>query len=173
MTILKTRDIPKEDIRLPLESILTQITDKTPHKEEDRNILHVIKNLFKSTPENPDFLKLNQLKKELFQERNEYSQLNNLFPIEGNNIVSKLKYLPKSKDRKNNILQGNVYINETQYFSNIPLISWKLYVKNNQPAQQWVQDRIGTKLTPADIFHFQKILDALIEAQNLIKKYRY
>lgn len=52
------------------------------------------------------------------------------YPADGNNVVSKPMY-------KN----GYVYINETQYFENVPEIAWNFYIGGNQPAQKWLKDR--------------------------------
>ncbi len=40
------------------------------------------------------------------------------YPIDGNNVVAKPKYIPKKKNETTGALQGDVYINETQYFPN-------------------------------------------------------
>ncbi|MDR3170566.1 MAG: N-6 DNA methylase [Treponema sp.] len=73
-----------------------------------------------------------------------------LYPIEGNNCIDKIVY-------KN----GNVYINKTQYFENVPLEVWEYYIGGYQPAQKWLKDRKERELDYDDISHYQKIITAL------------
>ena len=81
------------------------------------------------------------------------------YPIDGDNIVTKAKY----KD-------GKVYINETQYFDNVPQIAWEFYIGGYQPAQKWLKDRKERKLEFDDILHYQKIIVALSETDRLMKE---
>ena len=79
------------------------------------------------------------------------------YPIDGNNAVDKVKYE-----------NGKVYINETQYFNNVPQIAWEFYIGGYQPAQKWLKDRKGRKLEFDDILHYQKIIVALGETSRLM-----
>src|SRR5690554_6593365 len=81
------------------------------------------------------------------------------YPMDGDNIVDK----PKYKD-------GKVYINDTQYFDNVPLIAWEFYIGGYQPAQKWLKDRRGRTLEFDDILHYQKIIVALSETDRLMKE---
>ena len=81
------------------------------------------------------------------------------YPIDGDNIVGKTKYE-----------NGKVYINETQYFDNVPKISWEFYIGGYQPAQKWLKDRKDRKLEFDDILHYQKIIVALSETDRLMKE---
>ena len=36
---------------------------------------------------------------------------------------------------------GRVYINDTQYFDNVPKTVWNFYIGGYQPAQKWLKDR--------------------------------
>ena len=81
------------------------------------------------------------------------------YPIDGDNIVGKTKYE-----------NGKVYINETQYFDNVPQISWEFYIGGYQPAQKWLKDRKDRKLEFDDILHYQKIIVALSETDRLMKE---
>ena len=42
---------------------------------------------------------------------------------------------------------GTVYINETQYFKNVPEIEWNFCIGGYQPAQKWLKDRKGRELS--------------------------
>jgi len=81
------------------------------------------------------------------------------YPIDGNNVVEKVKY-------ENN----NVYINDTQYFANVPQVAWEFFIGGYQPAQKWLKDRKGRELTFEDIFHYQKIIVALVETSRLMSE---
>ncbi|HPN84703.1 MAG TPA: N-6 DNA methylase, partial [Victivallales bacterium] len=72
------------------------------------------------------------------------------YPIPGDNVVEKVTY----KD-------GKVFINSTQYFDNVPEISWNFFIGGYQPAQKWLKDRKGRKLSYDDIVHYGKIIAAL------------
>lgn len=81
------------------------------------------------------------------------------FSISGSDIVEKITY-------KN----GNVYINETQYFGDIPEVAWNFYIGGYQPAQKWLKDRKGRTLSNSDIEHYQKIIVTLLETDKIMKE---
>ncbi len=81
------------------------------------------------------------------------------YPIDGDNVVGK----PKYKD-------GKVFINDTQYFDNVPQVAWEFYIGGYQPAQKWLKDRKDRKLEFDDILHYQKIIVALTETDRLMKE---
>ncbi len=65
---------------------------------------------------------------------------------------------------------GNVFINETQYFANVPEVAWNFYIGGYQPAQKWLKDRKDRELNYEDIRHYQKIIVALTETDRLMKE---
>ena len=81
------------------------------------------------------------------------------YPEDGDNIVTKPTY-------KN----GNVYINETQYFSNVQEVSWNFFIGGYQPAQKWLKDRKERELSFEDILHYQKIIVAMSETDRIMKE---
>ncbi|MCB8758740.1 type ISP restriction/modification enzyme [Planktothrix agardhii] len=81
------------------------------------------------------------------------------YPMDGDNIVTKPKYQ-----------DGKVYINNTQYFNFVPEIAYNFYIGGYQPAQKWLKDRKDRKLEIEDIFHYQKIIVALMETDKLMKE---
>lgn len=81
------------------------------------------------------------------------------YPADGDNVVGKIKYE-----------NGNVYINEAQYFANVPPIAWEFYIGGYQPAQKWLKDRKGRELGFEDILHYQKIIVALVETDRVMKE---
>ncbi|MDD4210667.1 MAG: N-6 DNA methylase [Bacteroidales bacterium] len=81
------------------------------------------------------------------------------YPIDGDNVVIKPNYQ-----------NGKVYINDTQYFDNVPETAWNFYIGGYQPAQKWLKDRKDRKLEFEDILHYQKIIVALSETNRLMKE---
>jgi predicted helicase len=81
------------------------------------------------------------------------------YPIDGDNTVTKPQYT-----------DGKVYINETQYFANVPQLAWEFYIGGYQPAQKWLKDRKNRTLDFDDIFHYQKIIIALTETHRLMQQ---
>ncbi|HQA75008.1 type ISP restriction/modification enzyme [Flavobacterium sp.] len=79
------------------------------------------------------------------------------YPIDGDNIVGKPTY-------KN----GNVYINETQYFEGVPEVAWNFYIGGYQPAQKWLKDRKDRELDYEDILHYQKMIVAMTETNRIM-----
>jgi len=65
---------------------------------------------------------------------------------------------------------GRIWINEEQYFDNIPLTAWEFYIGGYQPAQKWLKDRKERTLEFDDILHYQKIIVALSETHRLMKE---
>ena len=81
------------------------------------------------------------------------------YPVDGNNVVGKTKYQ-----------DGKVFINDTQYFDNVPQIAWEFYIGGYQPAQKWLKDRKERQMEFDDILHYQKIIVALFETDRLMKE---
>ncbi|HTO38441.1 MAG TPA: type ISP restriction/modification enzyme [Brumimicrobium sp.] len=92
------------------------------------------------------------------------------YPIGGDNKVTR-------KLTKNDIgyeafddAKGRVWINDEQYFDNVPLVAWEFYIGGYQPAQKWLKDRKDRTLEFEDILHYQKIIVALTETDRLMKE---
>lgn len=86
-------------------------------------------------------------------------QIVTTYPEDGSNIVEKVQ---REDDR--------VYINKAQYFGEVSDIAWNFWIGGYQPAQKWLKDRKGRKLTADDLMHYQKIIKALVETDRLMKK---
>lgn len=81
------------------------------------------------------------------------------YPEDGSNVVNKPSY-------KN----GSVYINDIQYFANVPEIAWNFYIGGYQPAQKWLKDRKDMELSYDDIIHYNKMIVALTETDRLMRE---
>jgi predicted helicase len=111
------------------------------------------------------------------------------YPEDGSNIVEKirtehsvLEMAPeasvsyadgvfKSSERDPLYYQKmKIYINDTQYFDNVPELALNFYIGGYQPAQKWLKDRKGRTLQFEDILHYQKIIVALCETDRIMKE---
>ena len=100
------------------------------------------------------------------------------YPEDGDNVVVKPRFviandseaIPKNETASCLAVTGSVYINDTQYFSNVPEVAWNFYIGGYQPAQKWLKDRKDRKLEFDDILHYQKIIVALSETDRLMKE---
>ena len=88
--------------------------------------------------------------------------------------VEEVKKVPNFAEVKNapevEKLTGKVFINEAQYFDNVPETAWNFYIGGYQPAQKWLKDRKERELSYEDILHYQKIIYALTKTDELMKK---
>ncbi len=92
------------------------------------------------------------------------------YPIDGDNVIT-TKIGKKDWelfDEENQL--GRIWINDTQYFDNIPLVAWEFYIGGYQPAQKWLKDRRGHTLDFEGIMHYQKIIKAQFETDRLMKE---
>ena len=134
-------------------------------------------------PENQDsFWKFVKLGGELRQihllESPEVNNYITQYPIDGNNIVTKIRFEENYEiidgDTIINMVPayplGRVYINDTQYFQMVPEVAWNFYIGGYQPAQKWLKDRKGRGLTFDDILHYQKIIVALKRTDEVMKE---
>jgi predicted helicase len=91
------------------------------------------------------------------------------YPEEGENTVTR-KISAKDWDLNDPAnSEGRVWINDTQYFDQVPLVAWEFYIGGYQPAQKWLKDRHGRMLSIDDLVHYQKIIVALTETDRIMK----
>lgn len=65
---------------------------------------------------------------------------------------------------------GQVWINDKQYFGNVPESVWEFYIGGYQPAQKWLKDRKGRTLSFDEIKHYLHVIHALEETMKLMKE---
>ena len=68
------------------------------------------------------------------------------FDVAGSNLVEKVEYD-----------NGKVWINDTQYFNNVPTSVWEHYVGAYQPARLWLQKRKGRTLDYGDVNWYLRV----------------
>lgn len=94
------------------------------------------------------------------------------YPIAGSNIISNRLtktdpgFIPEDDDETT----GKVWINEEQYFGNVPKKAWEFYIGGYQPAEKWLKDRRDRELSIDEIRHYQKIIVALMETDRLMQE---
>ncbi len=86
---------------------------------------------------------------------------------DGDNFVSR-KIVKKDSEIEDEKVK--IFINDTQYIANIPLVAWEFYIGGYQPAQKWLKDRSGRELSHNDFKHYNKIINALIQTNIIMKK---
>jgi predicted helicase len=82
------------------------------------------------------------------------------FPVAGSDEV---KINPRYDNEK-------VWINDSQYFGAVPESAWNFNIGGYQPAQKWLKDRKGQKLSNDDVEHYQKIIKVLVKTDKLMKE---
>ncbi|MGI6319851.1 MAG: type ISP restriction/modification enzyme [Bacteroidales bacterium] len=92
------------------------------------------------------------------------------YPIDGDNKVTRKLTKTDIGYEAIDDAKGRVWINDNQYFDNVPLVAWEFYIGGYQPAQKWLKDRKDRVLETEDIFHYQKIIVALTETDRLMKE---
>jgi predicted helicase len=81
------------------------------------------------------------------------------FPEPGSNEIYKITYN-----------DNRVWINSTQFFGGVPETVWHSYIGAYQPAQKWLKDRAGHKLSNEDIEQYQRIIKVLAETYEIMHK---
>ncbi|TBW26988.1 type ISP restriction/modification enzyme [Gramella sp. KN1008] len=92
------------------------------------------------------------------------------YPEDGDNIITRKITKTSPGYEPDSETHGKVWINEQQYFDNVPLVAWEFYIGGYQPAQKWLKDRKGRELSFEDILHYQKMIVALTETHRLMKE---
>lgn len=62
-----------------------------------------------------------------------------------------------------------VWINSGQRFEKVPLVAWDAWVGGYQPAQKWLKDRVGRRLSFEEIVHYQKVISVLAETDRIMR----
>jgi predicted helicase len=128
-------------------------------------------------PEDPElFCQLVELGGELRQihllEHPVIEEFITTYPIAGSNVISNRLtktdpgFIPEDDDETT----GKVWINDEQYFGNMPKKAWEFYIGGYQPAEKWLKDRRDRELSIDEIRHYQKIIVALMETDRLMQE---
>lgn len=90
------------------------------------------------------------------------------YPVDGSNEITRKMTQRSPGYEPIDDTKGKVWINDEQYFDNVPLIAWEFYIGGYQPAQKWLKDRKDRTLDFDDILHYQRIIVALSETERLM-----
>ena len=80
------------------------------------------------------------------------------FEGEGEGVVSKVRYV-----------DGNVWINLTQCFTDVPIDVWNYEIGAYQVCEKWLKDRKGLALSYDEVRQYQRILIAVAETLRLME----
>lgn len=73
------------------------------------------------------------------------------FPAPGDNTISRKMTSKSPGFESTGKGVGKVWINDDQYFADVPEVAWNFYIGGYQPAQKWLKDRVDRQLTFDDI----------------------
>lgn len=93
-------------------------------------------------------------------------KLETCYPEAGDNTVDGLRYTEPASG-----MPGRVWINQKQYFDNVPPKVWGFHIGGYQVCQKWLKDRKGRQLSYDDLIHYRGIVAVLartIELQTAI-----
>ncbi len=79
------------------------------------------------------------------------------FPERGSNEVKAVKYEGEK-----------VWLNETQYFGNVPEAAWNFHIGGYQVLQKWLKDRKGRTLSFDDLEHYETVVSVLLQTIKLM-----
>ena len=81
------------------------------------------------------------------------------FEGKGDGVVSKVRYE-----------DGNVWINATEYFTDVPVAVWKYEIGAYQVCEKWLKDRKEKRLSHAEVRQYRGILVAIAETLRVMGK---
>ena len=90
--------------------------------------------------------------------RHELPDATSRFEGEGDSVVARVQYR-----------EGHVWINPTQYFSDVPLAVWEFEIGSYQVCDKWLRDRRGEALTHAAIRQYRQVLAAVSETLRVMQ----
>jgi hypothetical protein len=86
------------------------------------------------------------------------------YPIAGGNKIDCVSYIESSQKNK----KGSVWINQTQYFENVPSDVWNFCLGNYYICQKWLKAREGSILDHQSIQNYQRLVMIVNETINLM-----
>ncbi len=105
------------------------------------------------------------------------------FDVAGSNEVVKVRWAPASdappsalrapspasggRDHEEGTRVGRVYINDAQYFDDVPQAVWDMHIGGYRVADKWLKDRKGRQLGYDELTHYQRVIAALARTLEL------
>jgi predicted helicase len=101
----------------------------------------------------------------------QHPKLETSYPVAGDNMVDNVRYTepspPAPLPQAGEGSKGRVWINQTQYFDNVPPDVWGYHIGGYQVCQKWLKDRKGRQLSYDDLTHYRGIVAALARTIEL------
>ena len=91
-----------------------------------------------------------------------FPKLETNYPEKGDNTVETVRYTESADG-----VLGRVWINQNQYFGNVPPEVWTYHIGGYQVCQKWLKDRKGRQLSYDDLTHYRGIVAALARTMEL------
>ncbi len=89
------------------------------------------------------------------------------YPVCGDNRVEMMRYFEPTCDHP---ISGQVWINKTQYFENVPSEAWAFHIGGYQVCQKWLKARKGRTLSWDEVMHYQRIVAVLAETSWVMRE---
>ncbi|GBL44570.1 adenine specific DNA methyltransferase [Sulfuriferula multivorans] len=89
-------------------------------------------------------------------------KLETRYPEAGDNTVDAVRYTEPASG-----VPGRVWINQKQYFDNVPPEVWNYHIGGYQVCQKWLKDRKERQLSYDDLTHYRGIVAALARTIEL------
>jgi hypothetical protein len=89
-------------------------------------------------------------------------------PGEAKSHPPRSPFVPKREETT-----GRVWINDAQYFDDVPEAVWDMHIGGYRVAEKWLKDRKGRQLSYDDLTHYQNVVAALartLELQALLDR---
>lgn len=94
----------------------------------------------------------------------ELAPIQTSYPVAGDNRVDTVRYTEPGQGAE----VGRVWINNTQFFKNVPPEVWHSQIGGYQVCHKWLKDRKGRLLTYDELTHYQHIVSALARTIELM-----
>ncbi|MCK4277055.1 MAG: N-6 DNA methylase [Phycisphaerae bacterium] len=88
------------------------------------------------------------------------------YPQQGDSVVERTG--KKAYKVPTDQAPGRVYVNDAQYFENVPPEVWEFHVGGYQVCEKWLKDRKGRTLSYDDIETYRKITEAIRQTIRLM-----
>jgi hypothetical protein len=86
------------------------------------------------------------------------------YPVPGQNTVNQISYVEPNRDSN----KGLVWINQAQYFENVPPNVWNFCLGNYCVCQKWLAIREGSTLDHQSIQDYQRLVMLVSETIDLM-----
>ena len=72
------------------------------------------------------------------------------FEVPGENEIKSIRYL-----------KDNIWINDNQYFSNVPFNVWNFEICGYKVIDKWLKSRMGKKVSSGEVEHLMQVIETI------------